>query len=178
MCKSGIRGGKAIIDSELEESFNDEGLDSADSTESRIVQYATGSSSALIAIRGRTKTTWEATEAGGGLTSTFACFPFAIGDGAAAGLFAPVLILSTPALYAVTAVLDTAVTEGTTALGETLVLGATPAFDTFIAWVAFDASTLVPFGATYPFAGITFVGGHKMHIFTANIRTFHSRYRR
>jgi hypothetical protein len=86
------------------------------------MQYATRSSSSLIATGGHTETSREVTEAGGGLTSTFACFPFTDGDGAVAGLFAPVLILSTPALDAVTvatnvtAVFDMAVTEGTTAL--------------------------------------------------------------
>jgi hypothetical protein len=107
------------------------------------------------------------TEAEGGLTLTFVCFPFTAGDGAATSLFAPVLILSTPALDAVTIagtvtmVFDTAVTEGATALRGTLVLGATPAFDAYVAWVALartviDEATLAPFGAIDAFAGTTF----------------------
>jgi hypothetical protein len=81
----------------------------------------------LSAACGHTEMLQGATEAGGGLTSTLACFPFATRDGATAGLFAPMLILSTLALDAVTVtatvamVFDAIIVEGAKILGGTLV---------------------------------------------------------
>jgi hypothetical protein len=82
------------------------------------------------------------TEAGGGLTSTLVYFAFVVGDSAASGLFTPVLILSTPALHAVTVtamvtmIFDTTASKGAVALVGMLVPGTTPAFDACVVWVA------------------------------------------
>jgi hypothetical protein len=72
-----------------------------------------------------------AMEAGGSLTSTLACFPFAAGGGAIAGLFAPTLILNTPALGAVTvdAVFYTIVPKGARGFGGTLAPAAAQALN-------------------------------------------------
>jgi hypothetical protein len=69
-------------------------------------------------------------EARGGLSSTLACFPFALRDGAVPGLIALVLILSTPTLGEVTvaAVFDTAVPMGAPAPGGILAPGEVLAF--------------------------------------------------
>jgi hypothetical protein len=63
---------------------------------------------------------------------SFTCFLFAAGDGAAADLFIPVLILSTPTLEQVTVAtsLDTEASEVAAAFGGTPVPGTTPAFGT------------------------------------------------
>jgi hypothetical protein len=93
-------------------------------------------------------------EAEGGLTSTLAYFPFALGDNSGVDLFAPVLILSTPTfdVVTVTAVLDTAIPEGALAFKGTLVLGATLASGVDFEWVAFarvgfTEAVSMPFGA-------------------------------
>jgi hypothetical protein len=142
MCTSRTRGGKAITDSELEESLDDEEHDSADGTESRIVQYVILLASAPAATGYHIEMTWGVTEDGGGIASTFACFPFAIKDSAANNLFALMLILSTATLNAVTvtatvtAVFDMTTPEGVAALEGALVLGTMPALDACIVWVA------------------------------------------
>jgi hypothetical protein len=68
----------------------------------------------------RTEALRAATETRGGFTSILTCFPFAVGDGAAADIFVPILILRTPALCAITVagVLDTAVPEGGPGFGR------------------------------------------------------------
>jgi hypothetical protein len=114
------------------------------------------------------------TEDGGGIASTFACFPFAIKDSAATNLFALMLILSTATLDAVTvtatvtAVFDMTTPEGVAALEGALVLGTMPALDACIVWVAlvgtdFEGVVLMPFGDIDTFAGITFRPGTFTH---------------
>jgi hypothetical protein len=74
-------------------------------------------------------------EAGDGLTSILAYFPFPVGNGAAAGHFVPVLILSTQALCTVTiaAVFDVAVLEGAPVFGRTPAPTATLVFSVYFA---------------------------------------------
>jgi hypothetical protein len=57
MCTSETGGGEAIIDSKLEETFDDEEHDYTDGIESRIAQYTTRSASTLTSICCRTKKT-------------------------------------------------------------------------------------------------------------------------
>jgi hypothetical protein len=123
MCRSGTEGGEAKTDSEPEESLDDdEEHDSTDGTKSSNTQQATKPSSDLPGACGRTGALRVAVDVGGSLTSTLACFPFVAGDGAIAGLFAPTLILNTPALGAVTvdAVFDMIVPKGARGFGGTL----------------------------------------------------------
>jgi hypothetical protein len=76
-----------------------------------------------------------------------------------------VLILSTPALDAVTVattvttVFDTTAPKGVMALGGALVPGTTPPFDVYVVWVAlagtvFEGAALAPFDAADTFIGI------------------------
>jgi hypothetical protein len=121
--RSGIGGGEALINSELEDSLDDKDEQvSTEGTESSIWQYATWPSSDYAIDGGHTIVLW-------GITSTLACFPFAIFNEAALGLFVPVLILRTPAFGAATAAVafDTTVLEGAPALNRTLALGAASA---------------------------------------------------
>jgi hypothetical protein len=165
MCISRTRGGEAITNSKPVEPFDEEEHDSADGTESRIVQYATRAPSALATTSCCTGTSQGVIEVRGGFAPTFAYFLFTARDSVAAGLFMPVLILSTPALDAVTVVatvavvFNTAVPRGTAAFGGIQVPGATLAFDACMAWGAFpgtvyDGVVLTPFDAIDNFVGI------------------------
>jgi hypothetical protein len=99
MSRSGIGGREALIDSELEESLDDEDEhDSIDGTESSIWQYTTQPSSNSVGACGCTIALRVAVEAGGCITSTLTYFPFGACDEAALSLFILVLILSTPPL--------------------------------------------------------------------------------
>jgi hypothetical protein len=79
---------------------------------------------------GCTKALRAAAEAGGGLTSSLTCFHLAVGNRAVAGLFVPVLILSTPTLGAIiiTVIFGTIVPKGARGFGRSPTLAATLVF--------------------------------------------------
>jgi hypothetical protein len=163
---SRIGEGETILESELEESLDDEDEhDSTDGTESSIGQTTTRPSSDSVGACDRITALRVRAEAGDGITSTLAYFPFGACDESAFGLFVPLLILSTLTFNVVTITLlsDTTTIVGTPAVGSALALDATLAFGTDFAWegagaafakAIFDEAAPVPFGAAGAFGAI------------------------
>jgi hypothetical protein len=128
----GSSGGQAIIDSEPDESHDDEDEhDTIDGTSS-IGQIATRPSSYLVGGYGLTITLRIGAAAEDSATSTLSCFPFGVCNGFALGLFVPVLILSTLAFgtASVGTLFGMTAFESTPAFSDTLTLDAALAFGT------------------------------------------------